>query len=500
MNWSRPAVVALLALVMALVPLSSAGADDASFAEEHMAAETHRFLNDERAERGLPPLQYHPELAARAQEWAEEMSATGYRHSDSDFYADLGLITWENINQIRRDHGPGQTNLEWMESEGHRTARLGQMELYGVGFYCDPDGFTSVVEVMAIRQYDTGVEYRPDRPADPIVHGDADSTVFCDSDHDAPPVFSPVAEDPPAGEPEPVPHEEPVAVMWERRAGVDRYETAAANADIVPNRVVIASGENWPDAVSAAGVAGDRGIVLLVGRDHLPESTERVLRVTPPGAEVFVMGGPAAVSDSVYLAVRAAAPDSPIARIAGADRTLTAVAAASLDVYAEQVVIADAGEPFSALLAGSSRRGPLLLAANGRLPAEAWEFLAGNETIWAATLFGAANDDTLAAELEAAGIVAHSGPDGVEADPDGVSAEYASETRLSAPYVVIASGESWPDTLTGAVLAARERRPLLFAMPDGSTDWSVLGRLSTEEAVVIGGPAALSDEALPARA
>jgi hypothetical protein len=121
--------------------------------------------------------------------------------------------------------------------------------------------------------------------------------------------------------------------------------------------------------------------------------------------------------------------------------------------------------------------------------------LAHVEAVGAAMLVGqVVADATTRAQLADAGVVT------TQVDParsDRLSATVAAVGGGHRPDVVIASGASWPDSLTAGALAHREGIPLLLAMPDGSTDWDVVGDLGIVRARVVGGTAALPDAALP---
>lgn len=98
-----------------------------------------------------------------------------------------------------------------------------------------------------------------------------------------------------------------------RLAGHDRYETAAAVLGVVaaadgPVRsLVVASGEDFPDALGAGpAVAARGGALLLTGGRALPSSTRAALE----DADLEFLrlaGGPAAVSDAVAAAILDAA-------------------------------------------------------------------------------------------------------------------------------------------------------------------------------------------------
>jgi putative CocE/NonD family hydrolase len=95
-----------------------------------------------------------------------------------------------------------------------------------------------------------------------------------------------------------------------RVAGPTRYATAAALVgEAFPDAVdtvLLATGEDFPDALAGAAAAGALGApVLLVRPDDLPQDSADQLRRLSP-SRVLVLGGTAAVDDTVMDAVRAA--------------------------------------------------------------------------------------------------------------------------------------------------------------------------------------------------
>ncbi len=88
----------------------------------------------------------------------------------------------------------------------------------------------------------------------------------------------------------------------QRVAGKDRYQTAAALAMYYPNgvdTVVIATGNEFPDALAGAARAGDRhGPVLLVRPNQLGAAAEQALAHLDP-KNIVIVGGPGVVSKKV---------------------------------------------------------------------------------------------------------------------------------------------------------------------------------------------------------
>lgn len=93
----------------------------------------------------------------------------------------------------------------------------------------------------------------------------------------------------------------------QRVAGNNQYETAAALASYYPSgvgTVYIATGEVFPDALTAAAAAGNAGgPVLLVTSTSLPSTTATALDRLNPG-RIVVVGGTSRVSTAVFEELR----------------------------------------------------------------------------------------------------------------------------------------------------------------------------------------------------
>ena len=121
-----------------------------------------------------------------------------------------------------------------------------------------------------------------------------------------------------------------------RLAGATRHATAVRVAEEVmvrvaqlgfdaPTRVILATSRQWPDAVAAGSLAAWFGYpILLTDPDALPASTRDELAKLRP-ERLYVVGGTTAVSEAVLRAAAAAAAEPEVGRLAGVDRSGTAV-------------------------------------------------------------------------------------------------------------------------------------------------------------------------------
>lgn len=162
-----------------------------------------------------------------------------------------------------------------------------------------------------------------------------------------------------------------------RVKGGDRYATAAALADANfakgADVVYLASGEDFPDALSASAAAAYQGgPVLLTQQGKLPSSTESALQKLSP-KRVIVVGGEGAVSASVSRAAKHAT-DASVVRYGGSDRYATAqtVVQRVFGNTGVPLAVVASGAEFPDALVGAAlagaHDGPVVLTQPNKLP------------------------------------------------------------------------------------------------------------------------------------
>lgn len=162
----------------------------------------------------------------------------------------------------------------------------------------------------------------------------------------------------------------------ERTFGSDRYATALAisAATFAPSSVttaVVATGKDFPDALSASGLAGAYSSpVLLVGNSVTASLTAELDRLGV--TDVVIIGGEKAVSASIATALDA---DYTVDRVFGADRYATAAAVAERIVQVtggNHDAFFARGDNFADALAVSpfayGQTTPVLLVRTGSVP------------------------------------------------------------------------------------------------------------------------------------
>lgn len=153
-----------------------------------------------------------------------------------------------------------------------------------------------------------------------------------------------------------------------RLGGAYRYETAAKITEYLNVEegapVVIASGENYPDALSVSSAAAvNQYPILLVTKDTISDSVKsELLKVKP--SKVYIIGMQGAVSDALenQIAELTSLDSGSIVRLGGADRYETSIVVANNFNMSGRSACITTGNNFPDALAGS------IYAANYNAP------------------------------------------------------------------------------------------------------------------------------------
>lgn len=161
-----------------------------------------------------------------------------------------------------------------------------------------------------------------------------------------------------------------------RLAGANRYATAAViSRDAFSQGVpvaYVATGQNFPDALTGVAAAGSQGGPILLTQPHaLPTETADELRRLRP-ARIVVLGGTSVISASVAGALASYATSGEVDRMAGDNRYATAVGVSRETFANSEVVFVATGSNFPDALGGGpvagSVPGPLLLVPGTSIP------------------------------------------------------------------------------------------------------------------------------------
>ncbi len=302
--------------------------------------------------------------------------------------------------------------------------------------------------------------------------------------------------------------EMPRASKWTRLAGQTRLDTSAAisaEGFEAAETVIVASSQNFPDALSATALAGRfNAPILLTDPDELSaQVSDEIKRLGAKKA--IIVGGDGAVKPAVEAALEAQVES--VGRIYGETRYETAEqiyqAGAAMDAWGSTAIVTT-GAKFADALSISSYA------------------YAAAAPIFLANEAGELSESTLAAIKDGGftniEIVGGDGVVSVDVEKmfgEGVSVErLAGQTRydtsaqvasfclakgMSLTAAAVASGANFPDALSGGALCGANMSVLLLvgeAEADYTPALSLLesGKFSLGNCYVLGGDAAISDE------
>lgn len=288
-------------------------------------------------------------------------------------------------------------------------------------------------------------------------------------------------------------------VQTQRISGADRYETAVNLSKKRFNSgvpvVYLATGHQYPDALTAVPVAGKlRGPVLLVRGNAMPPTVAQELARLKP-QRIVILGGPAVVSTAVETAAKRYS--TRVERLYGADRYETAVKLSSSAFGAGvPVAFVATGTNFpDALAVGPAAirlGGPVLLTKPTVLPAAVKQELQRLKPKKIVVLGGpSVVSNAVTDELASiAPVERWYGADRYATAT--IVVQKAFGTNIASVYV--ATGRDFPDALAAGTVAGLSGSPILLVngdLPDAVRN--CLGQLPVSELVVVGGTGAVPD-------
>lgn len=297
-----------------------------------------------------------------------------------------------------------------------------------------------------------------------------------------------------------------------RLAGVNRYATSVAIGSRFQqnvNVVYVATGLDFPDALSSASAAAKLGGPLLLTQpDVLTEVVAQEIRRLKP-AQIVVAGSEATITPDVFKALTVIAKEQlplrvvPVTRLGGADRFETAekIIAHAFTV-SDQAYIAT-GRTFPDALAASAAAGALgapVFLVDGLAGSVRPSTLALMKQLKIRTVRIAGDANAVSADIERE--LASSGftvrrDQGTDRYSTAIAInEAVFGGRTAIDTAVIATGQNFADALSGAALAGQLGAPLYLAQQSCMSykaSNSMQG-MSPGARVILGSTASVGDE------
>lgn len=270
-----------------------------------------------------------------------------------------------------------------------------------------------------------------------------------------------------------------------RVRGNDRYETSVNISKLAKdsgtNTVVLASGENFADSLTAGALAGQvDGVLLLTSKNKLPSNVKSEINRLKP-QKAYIVGGSNSISDNVAKEIGV-----KYSRIAGSDRYKTS------DLVTEEVI----------RQGGSNRQ---LILANGR---DFPDSLSGSAYGAMTGIPVALSNNHVPSVAKNKKVTIIGGINSVNAKPENsvrwsgknryrTSLEVAKGGYKNPSTVILASGEKYADALSASNIANRYNAPLLL-MSKNSMDSEIISYIKTNinRVIVVGGEDSITNKVL----
>ncbi|MBT2582626.1 cell wall-binding repeat-containing protein [Planococcus sp. ISL-109] len=291
--------------------------------------------------------------------------------------------------------------------------------------------------------------------------------------------------------------------LAERISGASRYDTAVEVSKkgwITSGKAVLATGGDFPDALSAAPLAAYHNAPLLLTKtDSIPKAVQdelKRLKVT----DVTLIGGQGAISPLVEKELTALGiKQTGIKRISGKNRYETSVNIAKEMKTSTQAVVAT-GTTFADALSiapvAGNQKMPILLTKPNALSPEVKAHL-GSKTYTKTFIIGGKGAVSDSAAKEIKNPVRLAGASRYDTNSAVITYFKASFDPKS---MYLATGTNYPDALAGSVLAAKNKAPLVLTSPkspNAATVKTVQTQLKTVSSIyILGGEGALPTDSI----
>lgn len=253
-------------------------------------------------------------------------------------------------------------------------------------------------------------------------------------------------------------------ITVKRLSGVDRYSTSIAISKegwSHSDYVIIASGENYPDALSAAPLAKKYSCpIILTSKYSL--SDDIISELKRLGAkEVFLLGGFGVLSNGIDDQLSSI--NIKVTRIAGIDRYETSAKIAESLGTNDEIFIAS-GENFADALSSapvaSVKNIPILLSPSNSLNKSTADFINGKK-IYKSYVVG----DTVSLSENIFNSVAKLNPERIDGNDKydrNINVITKFKDQINFNTIFIASGNDFPDSLSGCALASKTNSPVIL--------------------------------------
>jgi len=281
----------------------------------------------------------------------------------------------------------------------------------------------------------------------------------------------------------------------QRLGGLGRYDTSAEinkyGWQKASTYAVIATGEDFPDALSATPLAAKYNApILLTEKTKLSDkSVEQLIRLKV--STVYIVGGTGVVSKAVEDLLTGM--KITVKRLWGQDRYATSIEVAKM-VGSQNGVVMATGANFPDALSiapiAATKNMPILLTGKDNLPVNVKSYVTANGVSKAYIIGGAGViSDAILKQFSNGKRLA-----GIDRYKTNIAVLQEFHDELNLNTSLLATGENFPDALSGSALAPSTKSPIILVnrdINDSTRSFITTNYSSIQKLVVLGGEGAI---------
>ena len=287
-----------------------------------------------------------------------------------------------------------------------------------------------------------------------------------------------------------------VPIVYDRAEGKNRYETAAASADMLKqiygiekfDNLVVASGDSYADALAGSYLAkSKKAPILLVNNAAEAFVKEYIEKNVNAGGTVYILGGEGVVSKRFEDSITG----YNVKRLGGRDRFETNLNILKEAGAASDEILVCSAWDFADSLSASSTGRPVLLVDDSLKDIQK-EYLSslGSRNYYLIGGTGAVKP-AVESEINEYGMAERIAGANRFATSEAIAMKFF---PAGSGKLVIVSGDDFPDGLTGGPIAIAESAPIVLVNKLNSAEAEkYIERFGVKKLIVIGGNGSVAD-------
>ena len=279
-----------------------------------------------------------------------------------------------------------------------------------------------------------------------------------------------------------------------RFGGNNRYDTSVKISQSnwnTSNYVILVSGEDYPDALTASPLSKKYNAPILLTQSGSVNSTTLGEIRRLKAKNVIILGGPTVVSESTVNTLKNSGINCT--RVYGKDRYETSVKVAKMVGTSNGIFIASGSgfaDAVSAAPIAASRQMPIILTSSKKLPDVVRSYVKENSGSTYYVVGGNASVSSTAVD----GVIQYKRLGGQNRYSTNSAVINGFQSSINFNNTYLASGQGYADALSGSAAAGKTASPIVLVDNSNSINSIIQSKLNSISTIsVLGGTGVISD-------